>query len=243
MKIIRNPGDEWRSGEILDAFAAHGTVRVYDHGKGALLIERLTPGTPLTSVLDTCNDEEATRILADVIARMSPRAPPDAVPGVQQWGRAFDRYRASGHIAVPTHLLLEAQRIYAELCASQVCPRLLHGDLHHSNVLFDRERGWLAIDPKGVVGELEYEVGAALRNPYERPELFTARRTIEQRVECFARALNLNPARILAWGFAQAVLSAVWAVEDGVAVAPGHGWLVLARAIRPLLSDIRVSKR
>ena len=42
---------------------------------------------------------------------------------------------------------------------------LLHGDLQHYNVLLDKDRGWVAIDPKGVVGELEYEVGALLRNP------------------------------------------------------------------------------
>jgi streptomycin 6-kinase len=43
--------------------------------------------------------------------------------------------------------------------------RLLHGDLQHYNVLLDRKRGWLAIDPKGVVAEGEFELGAALRNP------------------------------------------------------------------------------
>lgn len=47
-------------------------------------------------------------------------------------------------------------------------------DLQHYNVLFDDARGWLAIDPKGVVGEVEYEIGAILRNPIERPDLFAA---------------------------------------------------------------------
>jgi streptomycin 6-kinase len=40
-------------------------------------------------------------------------------------------------------------------------------DLHHYNVLSDSGRGWLAIDPKGLVGEVEYEVGAAIRNPID----------------------------------------------------------------------------
>lgn len=106
------------------------------------------------------------------------------------------------------------------------------------NVLFDSDRGWLAIDPKGVVGELEYEVGAVLRNPYEHPELFAERSTIEKRVDRVARNLNLNATRILAWGFAQAVLSAVWAVEDGFAIEPGNPWIVLANAIRPMLLGI-----
>ena len=64
----------------------------------------------------------------------------------------------------------------------------------------------VAIDPKGVVGEPEYEVGAALRNPYEYPALFTDPAPIERRVDRFTRKPHLNRDRILTWAFAQAVL-------------------------------------
>ena len=128
--------------------------------------------------------------------------------------------------------------MYFHLCATQSRPRLLHGDLHHSNVLLDSGRGWLAIDPKGVVGELEYEVGAALRNPYERPDVFTKPAAIARRVERFERELHLNAGRMLAWAFAQAVLAAVWEVEDGCAVRPDNAWLALASNIRPMLKGV-----
>jgi streptomycin 6-kinase len=113
--------------------------------------------------------------------------------------------------------------------------RLLHGDLHHYNVLVDSARGWLAIDAKGVVGEPEYEVGAALRNPWERPELFTEPATIMRRVDRFRRELHLDAERILAWAFAQAVLAAIWAVEDGVIIGPDNAWLALANHIHPMI--------
>ena len=238
LKVIRNQGDEWRAGEILDAFEANGVVRAYDYADGAVLLERVTPGNSLASLALDGNDEEATSILAGVIRRMSPRTPPESVATVEQWGNAFERYAASGEAQVPKRVLAEARRVHAHLCASQARRRLLHGDLHHYNVLFDAGRGWLAIDPKGVVGELEYEIGAALRNPYERPELFVDRSVIERRVERFARELGLDARRILAWGFAQAVLSAVWAVEDGRAVEPVNRWLALAGAMRPMLQDV-----
>ncbi len=51
-----------------------------------------------------------------------------------------------------------------ELLLSQGEPVLLHGDLHHYNLLQHQDT-WLAIDPKGVVGEREFEIGAFLRNP------------------------------------------------------------------------------
>lgn len=103
------------------------------------------------------------------------------------------------------------------------------------NVLFDSDRGWLAIDPKGVVGEVEHEIGAALRNPFEQPDLFASRSTIERRLKQFTRRLNLDYERTLAWGFAQAVLSAIWGIEDGFVVDATNPSLRLAEVIRPML--------
>ena len=71
LKVIRQPGDEWRCGEVLAAFDGRGMARVYEYIEGAVLLERLNPGTPLASVALDGRDEEATEILADVIGRMS----------------------------------------------------------------------------------------------------------------------------------------------------------------------------
>jgi streptomycin 6-kinase len=237
LKVVKNHGDEWRSGEVLDAFDGKGVVRVYEYTAGAMLLERVIPGNSLASMALEGRDDEATQILADVIKKMSPGTPVKPALTVQEWTKAFERHGATGNCQIPRDLLAQADRVYSRLCSSQSQPRLLHGDLHHYNVLFDSERGWLAIDPKGIVGELEYEVGAVLRNPYERPELFARASTIEKRVERFAFELNLNVDRTLAWGFAQAVLSAIWAAEDGFVVEPGNPWIELAGVIRPMLRN------
>jgi streptomycin 6-kinase len=128
-----------------------------------------------------------------------------------------------------------AQHLYLELCASQRDTRLLHGDLQHYNVLLDDDRGWLAIDPKGVVGEIEYEIGASLRNPYEKPELFVSTEAVGRRLNVYAAKLKLDSDRALAWGFAQAVLSAIWSVEDGFEVDSANPAIRLANAMLPLL--------
>jgi streptomycin 6-kinase len=237
LKVLKTPGDEWRSGEILDAFGGKGVVRVYDSVSGALLLERLSPGQSLVNMAVSV-DDAATQILAKVIGEMVPRASPATVPTVQEWATSFDLYVASGSVQIPEDLLAEAHRVYTYLCRSQSQPRLLHGDLHHDNVLFDSGRGWLAVDPKGVIGELEYEVGAALRNPWESPDLFTRQSVIETRVERLARELNLDAARVLAWGFAQAVLAVIWTVEDGYSVEPGRQSLRDARAGPAVRSSI-----
>jgi streptomycin 6-kinase len=237
LKVLKSAGDEWRAGGILDAFEGRGTVRVYEYIDGALLLERLSPGESLAGMALSGDDGGATRVLAETIGAMSPRTAVDTVPTAKDWGRGFERYAVSGDAQVPKHLLSAAHRLYSGLCRSQTRGRLLHGDLHHYNVLFDAGRGWLAVDPKGVLGEPEYEVGAALRNPYERPELFADPAIIRKRIDRFARELDLDTTRVLSWAFAQAVLAALWAVEDGFRIERGNGWIALADALRPMLGS------
>ena len=128
-----------------------------------------------------------------------------------------------------------AQKTYLKLAATQRNTRLLHGDLQHYNVLFDSDRGWVAIDPKGVIGETEYEIGAAMRNPVERPDLFLSPQTITRRLKQFTGRLNLDYDRTVRWTFAQSVLSAIWSVEDGDTLYPGNSSLQLADTIQPLI--------
>jgi len=236
LKVLRRPGDEWRCGEALEAFDGRGILRVYDHVEGALLLERLNPGTSLAAVALGGKDDEATEILADVMQRMShPNRSLTAPSTVQDWAKGFQRYLAGGNNQIPNSLVERGQHLYVGLCASQRRPRLLHGDLQHYNVLFDSHRGWLAIDPKGVVGEIEYEVGASLRNPCEKPELFASLKTVESRLKLYETRLKLDPARALQWCFAQAVLSAIWSVEDGAVVDATNPSIILANALQPLL--------
>jgi streptomycin 6-kinase len=235
LKVVRREGDEWRSGEVLEAFGGRGMVRVLAHVPGAMLLERLDPGTPLAEMALGGRDDEATAIMAEVMLRMSnPDSGLHPFSSIEDWGRGFDHYLAGRDRPLPLGLVERARALFAELAASQGERRLLHGDLQHYNVLFDRRRGWTAIDPKGVVGEAEYEVGAALRNP-DHPELYASRKTVERRVGRYADALGLDPGRVLGWGFAQAVLSVVWSVEDGHPVDAGSPVLQLARVILPML--------
>jgi len=237
LKVVRQRGDEWRSGEVLDAFAGRGSVRVYEWVAGAILLERLHPGTSLAGLSLAGRDDEATEILCQVIQHMShPRESPALFATVEDWGRGFERYLASGDRQIPRDLAEQGRHLYLDLCASQQKVRLLHGDLQHYNVLFDVERGWLAIDPKGVVGEVEYEIGAALRNPYERPELLASPLTVESRLRRYEAMLKIDAARALRWSFAQAVLSAIWSIEDGLTVDEKNPALMLAETIRPMIA-------
>jgi streptomycin 6-kinase len=230
LKVVKEPGDEWRCGEIAAKFGGRGVVEVYEHMAGAALFEKLDPGEPLAGLTIAGRDDEATDILAMLLGRMAPGDPPAGCPTVEQWGEGFMRYLGSGDESIPHALLEPAHRIFRDLSLTQRNPALLHGDLHHYNVLSDRSRGWCAIDPKGVVGELEYELVAALRNPIDRPDLFARLDVVERRLEHFGLVLGVDTSRARGWCFAQAVLAAIWSLEDGDSAAT-EGPLTLARAL------------
>jgi len=235
LKLFNPNSDEASSPLALAHYSSHGAVRVMAHDENAMLLERAVPGTPLAELVARGRDEEATRILCDVAAQLhASAAPPSPWLTVEEWGQGFARYRRgpqSRHL--PTPLIDEAEGQFFELCRTQTKRVLLHGDLHHFNILYDRRRGWLAIDPKGVVGEPAYETGAALRNPIGSEVVYTDEAVMTRRVETMCKRLSLSRPRVLGWCFAQAVLSTIWWYEDGGDLTvPGSGLLVAKTARR-----------
>jgi len=236
LKITKQPGDESHSGEVLKAYDGDGAVRVYESETGAVLLERLEPGEQLVDVVKRGDDDEAMKILAEVIAKLANHEAPAVCPTVADWERGFDRYLLSSDEQIPREIVEYAREIYNNLASSQHKTMLLHGDLQHYNVLFDKQRGWTAIDPKGVVGELEYELAALLRNPIELPDVFTNPERIKHRLEILTTALQLDYSRALRWSYAQAVLSAIWDIEDGHPLTPNNPSLLLAHSVKHILS-------
>ena len=212
-------------------------VRALEHVDGAVLLERLDPASPLVDLARRGDDEMATAILCDVIQAMAPQGAPAWCPTVRDWAQAFGRFMTSGDTRIALDVVARAERCFLTLYDSQRGPRLLHGDLQHSNVLFDHARGWVAVDPKGVIGEREYEVAAALRNPVECPELIADHAILERRLATYVSRLGLDRQRVIGWGFAQAVLSAIWEVEDGHSIDPTNPALRLAAALLPMLPE------
>jgi len=203
----------------LRLYDGRGIVRLLDADptQGAMLLERLTPGTPLSRVAD---DEQATMIAAQVMRQLWRPVPPEhSFPSVVRWAAGLSRLREhfdGGSGPFPSVLVARAEALFAELLGSMAAPVLLHGDLHHENILAATRQPWLALDPKGVVGEPAYEVGALLRNPM--PQLLAMpqpSRILARRIDQLAEALGFDRARIHGWALAQAVLSVWWSYEDG----------------------------
>ena len=196
--------------KALEAFLGFGVVCVIAENDGLLLQIRAMSGVSLKSYFPT-KDNKAISITLNTMKRLH-KAPIPRVhsfPNVKDWLSILDK-----DWEIPEKHIQKARALRDNLLKTSGKEVLLHGDLHHDNIL-QNGNDWVVIDPKGVIGEPAYEVAAFIRNPL--PELLkhdNVQAIVNNRIMCFAEMLKLPERRILDWCFVQAVLSWVWALED-----------------------------
>jgi streptomycin 6-kinase len=159
-------------------------------------------------------DDEASRLICRVVARLHAARPihgrrplRDLVP-LARWFRALEP-AAARHGAILAACAATAR----ELLASERDVVPLHGDIHHGNILDFGPRGWLAIDPKGLIGERGFDYANLFCNP--EAEIAIAPGRLARQVDVVAEAAGLDRRRLLKWIVAYAGLSAAWFLEDG----------------------------
>jgi streptomycin 6-kinase len=236
----RGPDDEFLTGlDALVFYAGRGMVRVLEVARDdrVVLMELVVPGETLWHA----PIDGALEAVASVMSKLR-GAPPKghSFPDVRAYQRAWPNhlrlYRGPGPI--DADLFEIAERLFTELCDSAAEPVVLHGDLHYGNVLSSDREGWLAIDPKGVVGEPCYEVGDLFRNRVD--ELYGSSdpvRAMRRRVETVAARTGFDAERVRSWALAQAVLSEIWTADE-----PARAHDVDMRAAR-LLREVETSAR
>ncbi len=198
----------------LKLFNGDGACRLLDcdEDRGFLLLERLKPGNMLANVSD---DDERTRVFMDVLRKIHrPAAHYDDFIQLADWFAELKNIRNEFNGGVgPFGLLDTVEGVLPELFADE--HGLIHGDLHHFNIL-SSERGWLAIDPKGVIGPAGYEVGPLMINPWDNSmdrTRFKVRAV--RRVDMLCEGMGWQKEIIIKWSLAHAVLSAWWDYPNG----------------------------
>ncbi len=203
-----------------------------DEGLGAMLLERVRPGATLAALED---DERATEIAADVMRALW-RPPPaeHSFPSVARYTQELTGLRpyfGGGTGPFPPHLVEQAERLREELLSSMGAPVVLHGDLHHLNILSAEREPWLVIDAKGVVGEPTFEVGAFFHNPWPQLEKRGHLRTLlHRRVAILSERLGFDRERVRGWGLMYCVLSAWWSYDEVTDTLDEWAWRSLGCA-------------
>ncbi len=198
----------------LEAFDGKGAVRVlrYDENLCAILLERAVEGKTLSEV---CGEDyaKAVEIAVEVMLKL-PRNLPDKThfTNLETWFEGLDR---AVQADFAPEKIAKAQGFFAELTEPFERKILLHGDVHFDNILSARREPFLLIDPKGVVGEIGYEIAVFLNDLAGwTAHLANREQILESAVEKFSKAFGVPPNELRKWAFAFAVLSAWWMVED-----------------------------
>jgi len=225
MLKIATSEHEMAGARLMAWWDGDGAPRVLAVDGEALLLERIPLGRSLAELARNGGDDEAMRILCAVGDRLhAPRTQPapDSLFPLASWFRALAPAAAT-HGGI-FNLSLEVSR---KLLAQPQDIVVLHGDLHHNNVLDGGDRGWLIIDPKGVLGERTYEYATTLCNP--DPVMALAPGRLARQAGVIAQAARLDGARLLRWTLAHAGVSAAWCMADGIDPAPA---LALAEIVK-----------
>ncbi|TDD34777.1 aminoglycoside resistance protein [Actinomadura sp. KC06] len=218
------PGHLAIEAAALGLYDGRGAVRLLKHdpARGALLLERANPGTLARTLLPD-KDEEATAAVITIMRRLHRTPPPDCpLPHLSTESASFKDHlrRFPGDDPLPRHLVDRAGSLFDELCSDTTDQVVLHGDLHHDNVLKATREPWLAIDPHGYIGDRGYDAGALLYNPDPDDRDEDLLKLVPARVEQLADGMSLPRERVEAWGFVTAVLSEVWTAEAWTPTQP-----------------------
>jgi streptomycin 6-kinase len=161
-------------------------------------------------------DDEATKIIADVLNTLHfanrSEIPDRLTPLSQRFQSLFDKANQDRE---QDSVYRRGAAVARDLLCEQGPAHVLHGDIHHENIRQHRERGWLAIDPKGLIGERAYDAANALCNPHSLPKIVQNPERLIRQADIIATALDLDRKRLLSYTFAHACLSACWSLEDG----------------------------
>lgn len=192
----------WWNGEgAAHVFARDGDAILLEHAQG--------PGS-LAELCHTGRDDEACRIICTVISKLH-QTRMGRPPGLKPLSLWFRGLEAAAH--AQGGILRAAHAAAMDVLAEPREVRFLHGDIHHLNILDFGWRGWLAIDPKGLVGERAFDYA----NLFCNPDMETASdySRFISRVDLVASMAGLERHRLLQWICAWAGLSSSWHIEDG----------------------------
>ena len=211
MLKIATEAEERSGAESMVWWGGDGSARVLAHEGNGLLLERAQGDVSLAEMVWDGRDDEARRIMCSVAARLhAPRndPPPRSLVSLMRWFAELEP--AASRYGGILSQAAEAARGLLEESRDVV---VLHGDIHHGNILDFGSRGWLAIDPKHLVGERGFDFVNILRNPDAQIALAPGR--FSRQATVVAEAARLDRVRLLQWTLAFAGLSAAWILADG----------------------------
>lgn len=198
--------------EMLELYAGSGAAKFLklDESRLAMLLERLKPGKTLAEIYRG-NEESCVEIAIGVLQKIIGKPPKEHnFIRLENWFAGFEKAAST---AFPSDKIRKAQKFYDELSNDRLF--LIHGDFHHENILSATREAFLVIDPKGVIGQIGYEISVFLNNHlWILQGNKNLSEKLDKAVSSFSAAFEIEPETLKKWAYAQGVLSAWWTFEE-----------------------------
>jgi len=212
LKIGMNSKALTKEASCLKAFALASVAEVIADDTNMIIMQRAVPGSTLKAHFPD-NDIDATKILCASIKELHKAS----IPENHNFFSLSELFKTLDQkLDIPDEILNKAKHLREDLLKSTTKEVLLHGDLHHDNILKNGDN-WLVIDPKGFIGDPAFEPAAYLCNPI--PELLQEnqpREIIENRINICSAELGIDSRRVADWLYAKSVLCWAWSLEDNL---------------------------
>jgi streptomycin 6-kinase len=201
----------------LRVWNGNGAVHLLDHDPdtGTMLLEGLHADRPLSALPD---DREATRILAELLARLVKVPDPGNIRHLKDIARAMvdETPRAATELPPDQRPLLTGWAAAVEEVLDEPGDRMLHWDLHYDNVLAADREPWLAIDPKPLAGDPGFDIMPVLDNRWDDiVATGDVSRAVRWRFDLVTEVLELDRQRAVNWTLGRALQNSLWDIADG----------------------------
>ncbi|MGW3956338.1 aminoglycoside phosphotransferase family protein [Streptomyces sp. NPDC004752] len=230
--------------DAFTAWAGRGAVLLHerDDQRFAMLLERARP----TTLAEVEDGDEVVAVAGRLSRRLAVPAPP-GLPRLREqcdaWEEQLCRDAEELTHALPRQALDAAVAAVREV--GRVQPELLvHGDLHARNILRADREPWLAVDPKGCVGDPAYDAGILLKSrALTLLEADDLRKAVHRVLDVFAEAAELDRERVLRWCQFHAVETAFWGRRHGFRTARSGSLLDRLTRFADRLAELLTERR
>jgi streptomycin 6-kinase len=204
---------ESQNAAYLKIAAPFGAINILEHDEGASLLPFLDG--PTLRFQTPYNDEHATKIIGNLLVSLHRAAPQKNAPFETLKDRCSLAFTPYCEKKGTPSLIITAWNLARHMIKHFPQDTLLHGDMHHDNVMFDNKRQrWVVIDPQPLIGDPAYDCANSFKNPLDRSDLTHDPKRLLKQADLFADILHIDPRRIINYAFIHGCISSCWSQDD-----------------------------
>jgi streptomycin 6-kinase len=209
LKLLNSDGRKFeaKNPAYLNAAQNHGAIHILKHDQGAVLMPFLDGDT--LKHQKPYNDELATDFIGETLKQLHKAKIPNNVD-FETLEHRFSFMNDYTNTEKFPPILSRAKKLADYMVENFPQSTLLHGDMHHDNIIHDTQLGWRVIDPQPIIGDLAYDCANTFKNPLDMTAFTHNKDRLLKQADSLARILDIDPRRIINYAFIHGCLSSCW---------------------------------